>query len=153
MLVYFAQAEVADRLIKIGATNRLQQRLAALRSGCPCELTVLGVVEHPRGEALVERLRGRFAAHRAHHDWFRPADNLLTYIREHARPASSVVGAAAPVEVVDALTASLAPLVTLREAARLLAVSEATIRRRVQDQDIEYVRVGRQLRFSPHALR
>ena len=47
---------------------------------------------------------------------------------------------------------TLEPLLTLRETAALLSVSEKSVRRLVANQRIPCLRVGRQLRFVPSDL-
>lgn len=80
--VYFVQARSGR--IKIGRSVSPSVRLAALRSGCPEPLFILGVM---RGDFAEERaIHTRFAAHRLVGEWFAPAGELLEFIGENVRP-------------------------------------------------------------------
>lgn len=76
---YFVQC-AATGLIKIGGTKNLDRRMAALRSGSPTPLALLGTVAHVDWpEAVLHR---RFADAREHGEWFRPVEPLLQFIAE-----------------------------------------------------------------------
>lgn len=76
--VYFIQAGVGGR-IKIGYSPMPYRRIDYIRSLCGPNLIVLAVIE---GSAGVEHNLHRFlSAHRAHHEWFEPAPEVLEVVR------------------------------------------------------------------------
>lgn len=78
--VYFIQAATLG-LIKIGSAWLPTDRLNTLQIGSPDVLRLLGVIRCP-GEARGDEkaLHRKFAAHRSHGEWFRPAPELMAYI-------------------------------------------------------------------------
>jgi len=84
MSVYFIQAECGGP-IKIGATSHLKERLSSLsRQSSGQKLRVLGTMKgHIPEERQVHR---RFSHLRGWGEWFEPADDLLSFIDEHATP-------------------------------------------------------------------
>lgn len=81
--VYFIQASSGP--IKIGVAVDVAARLAELQIGSHESLNLLGVVT---GDAAREgELHGMFSSLRIRGEWFRPADELLEFIRENARTA------------------------------------------------------------------
>jgi len=82
--VYFVAG--AD-LIKIGFTLDVPGRFDRLCGSSPVPLTLLGVM---RGTPATEReLHAKFAAQRAHGEWFRPSLQLSAFIAANA-PGTSV---------------------------------------------------------------
>jgi hypothetical protein len=81
--VYFVRGDVSG-LIKIGVTNDIERRLRSLQTFSAEPLTLLGVLVCPdygRSEGWVH---AQFSAARSHGEWFRPADDLLAFIGQHA---------------------------------------------------------------------
>jgi hypothetical protein len=79
--VYFVQAATTG-LIKIGCTGNVKKRLLELQAMNSEVLTLLGC----RPGSLEEEafLHERFADLRRHGEWFKPATELLAFIRENA---------------------------------------------------------------------
>lgn len=77
--VYFIEAE--NGLIKIGVAASPKERMRTLRTMSPVSLRLVLVLPGlgAAGEADLHR---RFAEHRSHGEWFRPAPELVAYIRE-----------------------------------------------------------------------
>jgi len=72
--------------IKIGTTHSVAKRLRALQCGSPIPLRVL---VHFPGDAVTESaLHQRFAALRAHGEWFRAEQPLLDFVAEMKRRQS-----------------------------------------------------------------
>lgn len=84
--VYFVQAR-ALRLIKIGVTMDLGDRLKTLRVGCPDQLELLGAIYDRGGHVTELTLHGRFDEHRSHGEWFHPCPELLEFIAENSLEA------------------------------------------------------------------
>lgn len=77
--VYFIQAGDVG-LIKIGWATDPKRRLTQMQPHCPIPLRLL---HSERGTGADERaVHGRFAEHRAHHEWFHPVSELLAYIAQ-----------------------------------------------------------------------
>lgn len=82
-VVYFVQAGEGGP-IKIGTTTDLDHRLQQLRTGSPAPLTLLGTIS---GDRQQERMmHSRFDSLRMEGEWFRPGEELMTFIRDHAGP-------------------------------------------------------------------
>lgn len=99
MAVYFIQA-TNNRLIKIGTTCSLAERLKTLTREAGSELRVLGVVEgsHPEERAL----HRHFSHLRVIQEWFEPADEILKFIASEGSewdPAGDVVQATVKMDV------------------------------------------------------
>lgn len=82
--IYFVQSGVIGR-IKIGVSMSVEKRLKTLACGAAEQLHLLGSI--PGGTEEEQRLHIVFARHRVHGEWFRPADDLLEFIRVNARAA------------------------------------------------------------------
>jgi hypothetical protein len=77
LVTYFIQGQVM-RLIKIGLAKNISERLNTLQCGSPDNLVVLKTIS-----GNVERVyHKRFAHFRLHGEWFRPAPELLEFIKE-----------------------------------------------------------------------
>lgn len=83
-LVYFIQRGV-DGPVKIGFSKAPKVRLASLQIGIPERLRILGVLDGGKPEE--QRLHRYFSAHAIGGEWFRPAPEVLAYIRENGRAA------------------------------------------------------------------
>lgn len=92
-VVYFVECP-ATRHIKIGYSEDLLARLAALRTSSPSELRLLGVVSAE--EHREHDLHARFRGARIRGEWFRPDAELLAFIRQHAGEYVPGRGAARP---------------------------------------------------------
>lgn len=79
--VYFIEAE--NGLIKIGVSDDPVSRFGQIRTMSPLPLRLRGVVPGA-GNAGEAELHQRFAADRAHGEWFRPSPALLSYIAANA---------------------------------------------------------------------
>lgn len=84
--VYFIQAESGP--IKIGTTNSLFQRLSAIQTGNHENLKIIGALT---GDDQSEKEHHEKFAHlRIRGEWFRPGDDLLSYIYEVSEYADPV---------------------------------------------------------------
>lgn len=81
--VYFVQA-LRLGLVKIGIARDVPSRMAALQTGSPDTLTLIGAISTNAPCSLEKTLHMRFAAHRRHGEWFEPAEELLAYLRANA---------------------------------------------------------------------
>jgi hypothetical protein len=82
--VYFIQAEVSG-LIKIGVARNMVRRLAALQTGNPDRLVVLGVIRDDSPIRLESMLHSHFRAYHHVGEWFRPNAELDAFMKEYAR--------------------------------------------------------------------
>lgn len=80
-VVYFIEAEGSGR-IKIGTTDRLDKRLAALRASSPLPLNLIATIAGDFNDE--RRLHHRFAHLRLHGEWFSAAPELLAFLAGHA---------------------------------------------------------------------
>lgn len=87
--VYFVQC-VTLRHIKIGTSLHPWTRFLNIKTSCPDEVVLLGVIPHNRASGLEKGVQHRFAAHRIRGEWYRENDELLALIAEHAQPAPKV---------------------------------------------------------------
>lgn len=77
-IVYFLRA---GEFIKIGkATGTPANRVAALRTGCPFPIEVMGTIAG--GLECEIKLHRRFAHIRAHGEWFHAAPDLIAFIEK-----------------------------------------------------------------------
>lgn len=76
--VYFIRAD--NGLIKIGVAADPKDRLHTLSTMSPVGLSLIAVIPDAgaKGESNLHR---KFAAHRSHGEWFRPAPELVDYIK------------------------------------------------------------------------
>lgn len=82
-IVYFLKA---GDFIKIGkATGSPEYRVSQLKTGCPFPITTLGYMTG--GIKEESRLHKRFAAFRAHGEWFRAEPELLEFIESIRKKA------------------------------------------------------------------
>lgn len=91
MSVYFIQ-EYPRGYVKIGfAENDVMMRLAALQTGNPRLLKVVGIIDGA-GVEIEAELHNAFRAARVRGEWFRPTPELMSYIKESStEPAISTV--------------------------------------------------------------
>jgi hypothetical protein len=75
-MVYFVQGE-KTRLIKIGRTNSLMDRLTLLQTSSPDRLICLAVLEDADDDRVYHNM---FADCRVHFEWFEPNPPLLEFI-------------------------------------------------------------------------
>lgn len=79
LVIYFIRG---GDMVKIGITRDVDERLAALQTGSPVPLEVIGVMV---GDAALESaLHELFAAQRRHGEWFELCDDLARFIQENA---------------------------------------------------------------------
>lgn len=94
-VVYFIQAGLPGRPIKIGYAQELCRRIVSLQLGCPEPLEVLLAVAG--GRSLERDLHERFAHLRIHQEWFRVDFELIQHIhdmsQEHPVVPTRKVGA------------------------------------------------------------
>lgn len=85
MAVYFFQVG-EEGPIKIGYAGRsVLARLKECQVGIPYELRVRGVIA--KGDrSLEQQLHGKFERHWIRGEWFIPHDDLLAYVKRHAKP-------------------------------------------------------------------
>jgi hypothetical protein len=83
--IYFIQVG-EDGPIKIGRTTQSPlQRMDTLQTGIPIPLRLLAIISHV-GASAEMMLHRRFYHLHVQGEWFRPDEELLTYIRENALP-------------------------------------------------------------------
>lgn len=83
-MIYFAQAGDGGP-VKIGlTTGDPWKRAAALQTGCPLPITVLGVTDG--GEDEERRLHETYGDLRKQGEWFAPDESLLNEIKRISRP-------------------------------------------------------------------
>jgi hypothetical protein len=75
--VYFVQVE-HDGPIKIGTTNRLDERIKSLQTASPYKLRLLAKYEG--SHAQERRLHVLYAEYRIRGEWFRPNQSLMELI-------------------------------------------------------------------------
>jgi hypothetical protein len=81
MAVYFVQAGGPTGFIKIGFAEHVESRLRKLRPDCPLAIELLLAVA---GDRRREReLHEQFRDLHVRHEWHRPAEPLLQFVREH----------------------------------------------------------------------
>lgn len=85
-LVYFVRAHVVG-YIKIGKADCVHTRFRTLKSQSPDTLILMGAIQTRDATRLERSLHKHFAQHRVHGEWFRPDPELMTYIKENAKPA------------------------------------------------------------------
>jgi len=80
--IYFIQANIGGP-IKIGWSANVPNRVESFQLGCPFTLVVLGQID---GAAVSDEkeLHRKFADYRLHGEWFTPATELLSFIKENA---------------------------------------------------------------------
>lgn len=83
-VVYFIQRG-SEGPVKIGFSKNPKGRLSSLQTGIPERLHLLGVL--PGGKEEEQRLHRYFAAYCIQGEWFKPAPDLLAYIRTRGRAA------------------------------------------------------------------
>ena len=89
-MIYFIQEEAGP--IKIGHVKddsalmlgSIRARASALQIGNPRELRVVAYMAGTL--ANEQELHGRFAEHRLRGEWFKPAEELLRYVKANAMP-------------------------------------------------------------------
>lgn len=145
-IVYFVEADGLE-LVKIGATQDLVQRLTTLTSENACELRLLGVIPRRDAAAYANELKTRFAALRAHDDWFRLRAPLRAFL-DRTLPSTKAQKPIEPDMHGFMFDAPAAPLLDVHDVAAYLDVSVVTVRRLVRNRQLGCVRVGRQLRFD-----
>jgi hypothetical protein len=79
-VVYFIQC-CETELIKIGISTQLLKRLRTLQASSAPRLRVLGI--HRGGIIEETRLHYQFSHLHDHGEWFKPGDDLLSYIQTH----------------------------------------------------------------------
>jgi len=110
--VYFLQAQCEANLIKIGFTDNLRFRVKDLRSFCPVNLKLLGLMPGPK--TLEGETHRRFYGLRQHSEWFLPAPELLQFIKEFAPlPTEETPEVDAPLEL-PAMPKPALPVFVLR---------------------------------------
>jgi Meiotically Up-regulated Gene 113 (MUG113) protein len=75
-VVYFIQGD-HSKLVKIGKTVNIVQRLNVLRGAGPDQLTVLAVIPNENDD---HKYHERFADAWSHGEWFHPSPDLLAFI-------------------------------------------------------------------------
>lgn len=79
--VYFIEAP--NGFVKIGVAGDPRARLRTLRTMSPVPLRI-ALVLPGLGAAGEAELHQRFAAHRSHGEWFRPAAEITDFIKENS---------------------------------------------------------------------
>lgn len=141
-VVYFVQCRPTDETIgpiRIGATRNLQAHLQQLVDLNPFPLYFMGSMMSAEPEKAKQMIQEQFATARTRGDWFRPTDELITFIRTKSQRPLTPPTPQVPTD----------RLLSVEDVARILGVSVPTIRRFVAAGQIPCVRIGRQLRFAP----
>lgn len=80
-VVYFVVAD-AVKMVKIGVTTNLRERLSAIRTSSPVSVRVAGFVLG--GRKTERRIQLSFHEHHSHGEWFRLEGRLAEFVQEHA---------------------------------------------------------------------
>jgi len=81
--IYFIQCDEGCKPVKIGYAKHVGSRLNGIRVGCPFPLHVLGVMEgNLSDEALLHEM---FEPHLIVGEWFKPAEEILDFVRDMTR--------------------------------------------------------------------
>lgn len=138
--VYFVQAaDDRDGLIKIGyASESVQKRLAALQTGSPMRLRLLGVIVDVPPD-VEKRLHRRFASAREHGEWFRPTDDIRRLAAGEAPFLVALVTRHHAAKVLQVPTAILDEVDACLDAAMDKHPANGTVRTRYFAEDLEYV--------------
>ena len=67
----------AGDLLKVGMTNDVDKRVAAIQAHCPIPIELVRVIETKHAARLEKCLHHDLADFRAHGEWFTDADRLL----------------------------------------------------------------------------
>ncbi len=130
--------------IKIEAVKGTQiaSRLRAISSDNAYETMLIGLIESTTpdyGDAVAAQYAGALL----HDGWYEATADLIAFIQHAAQePINRLLAQAHPGGL------SEAP-VDIKDMAKILGVSEPTIRRMVKSNEIPYLRWGRMLRFVP----
>jgi len=76
--VYFI-ATMDDTMVKIGAAQNVEARLAQLQAASPQKLHIVAAI--PGGTRLERELHHKFAKDRSHYEWFQFSTDIKTYIQ------------------------------------------------------------------------
>ena len=79
-MIYFIQGR-RTKLIKIGFAQNAKERLSRLQTGSPDILELIAVRVGDKYEE--NELHYMFKAHKSHGEWFKPCEEIFTYINEH----------------------------------------------------------------------
>lgn len=142
-LVYFVQIEGGGP-VYLAASDRLEERYAALQEANPHRLVILGVVRTADGKEMLEleeTLRKEFRSWHIHGHWYQPAKKLLSFISERAEavPVESLTIEPDRFESDASLPNSVLPPHKL---AAQLGVSLATVRRWTRNGRIPALRLS-----------
>ena len=93
MYIYFAQGEIT-RLIKIGHSKNIDDRLDTIQANSPDKVKLLKVIEGNR--SLERALHKQFDSVRSHREWFYPSRGLMAYIKalKGVKPKQQIVSRA-----------------------------------------------------------
>ena len=141
-VVYFVQCRPTEETIgpiRIGATRQFQAHLQQLVDLNPFPLYLMGSMVSAEPEKAKQTIQEQFASARTRGDWFRPVEELMTFVRTKTQRPLTPAAPSVPMD----------HLLSVDDVARILGVSVPTVRRFVAAGQIPCVRVGRQLRFSP----
>lgn len=141
-------------VVKIGRTNNLERRLAAIQRMSPVLLTALWT--HPGGKELERHLHKCFKDRRSHGEWFRFDSDPVREIRAAVelrlkeRDRNTSVDAGDPVaQIISHLESIPDPIARLRELDRIDALRKEWSRRHLQeialglhDQGLPWRKVG-----------
>lgn len=86
--IYFLQCQTT-KLIKIGITNNVKNRVTDIQVSCPTKLVLIGSV--PGHRSFEYSLHQRFADARVRGEWFSPVPELLEFIK--ARETAKIFAA------------------------------------------------------------
>jgi len=84
--VYFVRCLTLGH-VKIGSSTTPYVRFLNIKTACPDEVELLGVIADAGKPSLEGMLHRRFHALRLRGEWFAGSDELLAFIAEHAEPA------------------------------------------------------------------
>lgn len=94
--IYFIKPVDAEGPIKIGFTENVAKRFAAIQSCSPLPLELIGYFAgEGRHETILHRL---FREQRSHLEWFHPSPELVAFAQQHSGALTGDVHQAAPVE-------------------------------------------------------
>lgn len=129
--------------IEAVAGTQIEARLSELIRFNAYETFLIGLVETPQPEDAASAIREQYAGKHLHHYWYEPTADLIAYIQHVGQgPLRQLLEQTHP----GALSQGT---VDIDELARILGVSESTIRRMMRADEIPYMRWGRAPRFVP----
>lgn len=124
--------------------RNLIDRLNTIADDNPYPINLIGMLQSQMPREDAEVIANEFGAFQVQGWWFEPTPEILTFIRNDAQSALSILLAQThPGGLSDAP-------VDIEEIARIIGVSVPTVRRMVKAGEIPFLKFGRNYRFVPN---